>query len=390
MNEARTNAVSLEQQVGPLAGNKVVEMGGIGPAPFAGMMLADLGAEVVRFARPATTQLLRPPPEADFLSRNKFSLTVDAKSEAGHKLIHAAISAADVLIEGYRPGVMESLGLGPEVFAEANPGLVYGRATGWGQTGPLAGKAGHDINYIALNGILDAIGHRGDRPVPPLNLVADYGGGGMLLTVGILAALFERASSGKGQTVDAAMVEGASLLFAAVRGLAAAGLWRPNRGTNILDSGAHFYDTYETADAKFIAVGCLEQTFYVEFLARLDIDSGELGNRKDPSTWDGAREKVAAVIATRTQDEWVQHFEGSDACVTPVLDMTSAAQHPHPIARRSFVEVGGQPQPAPAPRLSNHPEADVHPCSSDGNAIRELLGTWGLADHVIQEGIPTE
>jgi alpha-methylacyl-CoA racemase len=369
---------------GPLAGLRVVELVGLAPAPFATTILADLGADVIRIdrAKPGFDVLSVP---NDPLTRTRRWIGLDTKSPRGRELALRLIDEADVLIEGFRPGVTERLGLGPADCLARNPKLVYGRITGWGQDGPLATAAGHDINYIGLAGALDPIGRAGERPVPPLNLLGDFGGGGLLLAMGVLAALVERASSGRGQVVDASMVDGAALLTTALHGLRNIGLWRRGRGENMLDGGAPFYDTYETADGRHVAVGAIEERFWAELVKVLDLDPEDVAGRLDPGQWPAVREKLAAVIKTRTRDEWTKLAEGTDACLTPVLTPTEAVSHPHNLARQTFVDVDGQPQPAPAPKFdrtpAGTPEAPHEPRSDTAEVLTEL----GLPGAEIEE-----
>jgi alpha-methylacyl-CoA racemase len=360
---------------GPLAGLKVVELVGLAPAPFATMILADLGADVIRIDRvkPAFDVLSFP---NDPLSRTRRWIGLDTKSPEGRDLALRLIDAADVLIEGFRPGVTERLGLGPKDCLARNPRLIYGRITGWGQDGPLAQAAGHDINYIGLAGALEPIGRAGERPVPPLNLLADFGGGGLLLAMGVLAALVERGRSGYGQVVDASMVDGAALLTAALHGLRNIGLWSRPRGENMLDGGAPFYDTYETADGRYVAIGAIEERFWSDLVSVLGLDPADVADRLDPGRWPAVREKIAAVIRTRTRDEWAKLAEGTDACLTPVLTPTEAVTHPHNVARKTFVDVAGAPQPAPAPKFDRTPPAPPRaphePRSDTTEVLREL------------------
>ncbi len=359
--------------MGPLQGLKVIEIEGLGPAPFCGMMLADMGAEVISIGRASS-----PATRADRISeRGKRSVALNLKHPEGVRALLALCEGADVLIEGFRPGVAERLGFGPEVCLARNPRLVYGRMTGWGQTGPLAGAAGHDINYIALSGALHAIGRAGERPVPPLNLVGDFGGGGMFLAYGVMCAVFESQRSGKGQVVDVSMVEGAAALMHMMYAMKAQGAWKDERGVNILDTGAHFYDTYETADGKYVAVGSIEPQFYALLLERAGLDAAQFSPQNDPAQWPAMRERLAAVLRTRTRDEWCALLEGSDACFAPVLAMSEAPDHPHNRARGSFVEVDGVTQPAPAPRFSRTPAAlpqGAHPAGGDTLAVLREAG----------------
>ena len=364
--------------MGPLHGVRVIELESLAPAPFGCMVLADLGADVLRVDRPGAGghPVVQP---SDPLVRGRRSIRLNLKDPAGLAVLLRLVEGADVLVEGYRPGVAERLGFGPEVCLERNPRLVYARMTGWGQHGPLAGAAGHDIDYIAVAGSLDPIGRAGERPVPPLNLLGDFGGGGMLLAVGVLAALLERERSGRGQVVDAAMVDGSALLATFIHGLRAAGAWQDQRGSNLLDGGAPFYDTYQTADGKFIAVGALESKFYAELLDRLGLDAAELPAQLDRSGWPVLRERLTAAFAQRTQAEWVAVFDGSDACVTPVLSMADAPGHPHNLARGTFIEVGGVCQPAPAPRFSRTPAAVPDPPPVPGSDTEAVLASLGYS-----------
>ncbi len=336
-------------RAGPLAGLRVVELAGLAPAPFACMILADLGADVIRVDRvtPDADALNVP---GNLLARSRRSIAVDMKAPQGVDLVLRLVDAADVFVEGYRPGVAERLGLGPAECLRRNPRLVYGRITGWGQTGPLAPTAGHDINYIGIAGVLDTVGRAGERPVPPVNLIGDFGGGGMLLAMGVLAALYERMTSDRGQVVDASMVDGAALLTTQLHGLHSAGLWARGRGENMLDGGAPFYDTYRTSDGRFVAVGAIEQRFFTALLGVLDLDPDAVPDRSDPARWPALREVIAARIATRTRDEWAERAAGTDACLTPVLGPWEAAEHPQNTARDTFVEVDGVVQPGPAPK----------------------------------------
>ncbi|HET6213236.1 MAG TPA: CaiB/BaiF CoA-transferase family protein [Micromonosporaceae bacterium] len=373
--------------VGPLAGLRVIEIAGIGPAPFAAMVLADLGAEVIRVDRPGGRGL---PVDSvyDLLNRGKRAIVVDLKHPQGAVLIGELAAKADALVEGFRPGVAERLGIGPAALREVNPKLVYGRMTGWGQHGPLAGTAGHDLTYLAISGVLHAIGPAGGPPVPPLNLLGDYGGGGMLLAVGVLGALWHAARTGQGQVVDAAIVDGAALLATQVYGMLHAGAWRDSRAANLLDGGAPQYGVYETSDGKYLAVGPLEPKFYAEFAARL----GGLGEAPDPydvTAWAELRRLIAARLATRTQAEWLDVFAGSDACVAPVLSLTEAPVHPHLAARQTFVEIDGVRQPAPAPRFSVTPLGLPTPPAWPGEHTREVLADWGISgfDELLATGV---
>jgi len=366
--------------MGPLAGIRVLELEAIGPGPFAGMLLADMGADVLVVDRPASTDLgLKRERWYDVMMRGKRSVTLDLKGKEGPRVALDLISKADALIEGFRPGVMERLGLGPEAVLKRNPKLVYGRMTGWGQDGPLAARAGHDINYIALAGVLHAFGRRGEAPVPPLNLVGDFGGGGMLLGFGIACALIEANRSGRGQVVDAAMVEGASVLAAMFSGFLAAKSWSEERGINILDTGAPWYDVYETRDGKYVSIGAIEAKFYEELLARLDLRSESLPSQYERARWPEMREAFATAFRTKTRDEWCNVFEGSDACFAPVLSFSEARIHPHNAARQAYVEVAGVAQPAPAPRFSRTPGGVRGAPPERGEGGRAALADWGFS-----------
>ncbi len=368
--------------MGPLSGITVVEMAGIGPGPFAGMMLADLGATVIRVDRLSGgggLQGLLSTGRADVVSRGRRSIAVDLKTAEGVELVLKLIESADVLIEGFRPGVVERLGLGPDVCLGRNPRLVFGRMTGWGQDGPLAQAAGHDINYISLSGALAAIGRHGETPVPPLNLVADYGGGGLLLAYGVVAALLSAARTGTGQVVDAAMVDGSALLMAQFFGMRALGRWSDERGTNLLDTGAPFYDVYPTADGGYLSVGPLEPAFFAILLERLGIDDIDAGSQYDPRCWPALRLRLAAEFASRTRAASEQLFAGVDACVFPVLSMSEAPQHPHNVARGSFITRDDVVQPAPAPRFSVTPTQLGLPPPLVGEHTDALLAELGLS-----------
>ncbi|MGQ0545027.1 MAG: CaiB/BaiF CoA transferase family protein, partial [Betaproteobacteria bacterium] len=342
--------------MGPLAGVKVLEFEAIGPAPFAGMLLADMGADVLVLERPASTDLgLKRERRHDVMLRGKRSVTLDLKRNAAAEVAFTLIEKADVLIEGFRPGVMERLGLGPDIALKRNPRLVYGRMTGWGQDGPLAPRAGHDINYIALAGVLHAFGRKGEAPVPPLNLVGDFGGGGMLLGFGVACALVEARRSGKGQVVDAAMIDGAALLAAMFSGMLAAGTWSEVRGDNILDTGAPWYEVYETKDGKYVSIGSIEGRFYEELLQRLQL--ADLPSQYDHARWPEMKASFAKVFKTKSRDEWCRVFDGSDACFAPVLSWSEARRHEQSSSRKSYIAVGGVEQPAPAPRFSRTPGA---------------------------------
>ena len=371
--------------MGPLAGVTVIEIAGIGPGPFCAMMLADMGAEVIRVDRADSAQGGDPDhPPADLVARGRRSIAVDLKNPDGVAVVLDLVERADALIEGFRPGVAERLGIGPEDCRARNPRLVYGRMTGWGQDGPLASAAGHDINYIALAGALDLIGRRGGAPVPPLNLIGDYGGGGMLLAFGVVCALLEAQRSGEGQVVDAAMVDGAAVLMTMFHALRAMGVWNDERGTNMLDSGAHFYDVYETADARYVAIGSIESQFYAELLRLTGLDGEELPWQHDRARWPELKERLAAIFKTKTRDEWCEVMEGTDVCFAPVLSIPEAVEHPHNVERRTFVEVAGIPQPGPAPRFGRTaPEISSPPPHAGQHTDEVLAGVLDLdADRI--------
>lgn len=372
---------------GPLTGIKIIEIGGLGPAPFCAMVLADLGAEILRVERPGKTSsaesvaVYEDLAKWDLLSRGRLSAGVDLKHPDGVALVSRLAAGADAFIEGFRPGVAERLGIGPDVLCAANPRLVYGRMTGWGQSGPMAARAGHDIDYLALAGVLAHIGRADQPPTPPLNLVADFGGGGLLLALGICAALVERATSDQGQVVDAAMIDGAALLMAPLFGAHATGYWSDDRGTNLLDSGAPFYDCYRCSDGGFVAVGAMEPGFWNVLLIGLDLhDDLTLPDQNDQSRWPELRQRLTERFLTRTRDEWATIFEGADACVAPVLTMGEAPSHPHHVARGTFAEVNGVVQPAPAPRFSRTPATLSRPPQLAGANTEEVLAAWGIDD----------
>lgn len=382
-------AGSTAPKPGPLSGLTVVEMAGLGPVPLAGLILSELGARIVRVERLAKEQaFLNLPPQFDLDRHGREILRVDLKRPEGTALLLQLIEKADILLEGFRPGVMERLGLGPDAALARNPGLVYGRMTGFGQDGPLADRAGHDLTYLALTGMLGTIGPKGGKPVPPLNLVADYGGGAMFLIVGVLSALVEKTRSGKGQVVDAAMVDGASMLAAPIFGFLAAGLWREERGANLLDSGAPFYDTYECADGRHVAVACLEPQFFAEFCRLLPLADEFAAAQYDQSRWPAMREAIAARIAERPRDEWAALFENTDACVAPVLAMTEAPRHPHNRARGTFATEGGMLRPSPAPRFSRTQGRLAGQAERDARATLAGFGIdAGEAERLAKDGI---
>ncbi len=367
--------------MGPLQGIKIIEMGAIGPGPFSGMLLADMGAEVIVVERYATSKAHRMP---DCNRRGKKSIALNLKQAEGVEALLQLIEQADVLFEGFRPGVMERLGLSPAVCMARNPRLIYGRMTGWGQEGPLAKAAGHDINYISLTGALFATGRAQDKPVPPLNLVGDYGGGGMFLVMGILAALIERQQSGKGQVVDAAMTDGSAVLMSIFNSLHAMGMWTPKRGVNLLDSGAHFYDTYETKDGKYVSIGALEPQFYAQLIEKAGLDPEVFSNQMNQQEWPQLKEELSCVFKEKTQAEWCAIMEGSDVCFAPVLDFIEAQQHPHNVARGTYIEVDGLVQPAPAPRFSRTPSEVQFGPRAAGENTEEILEDWGFTADQVQ------
>lgn len=407
---------------GPLTGYRVVELAGIGPAPFGAMMLADMGAEVIRIDRPGvSSDDLAAQAGNDLLNRGRRSVAIDLKHPDGVATVLSLAARADAFLEGFRPGVAERLGIGPEPCLERNPKLVYARMTGWGQDGPNARLPGHDINYLALSGTLSAIGRHGEAPVPPLNLVADFGGGGMMLAFGVVCGLLEAGRSGRGQVIDAAMVDGSALLATMIHGLRAAGWWRDQRGTNLLDTGAWFYEVYQTADGEYLAVGALEPRFCAELIrlsglgapgesgagdggagaggagaggrgagaggdgARGAGGAGDLPSQFDQSTWPAMKERLAAVFRTKTRHDWCQLLEATDACVAPVLSMAEAPHHPHNAERATFTEVAGVMQPAPAPRFSRTPGSIERPPPHPGQHTDEVLGDWGFGPSAIDE-----
>jgi alpha-methylacyl-CoA racemase len=365
--------------MGPLAGLKIVEMAGIGPAPMCAMLLADLGATVLRVDRREPSGLGLPnATRFSVLHRSRHAIAVDLKHPGGVDLVLRLVGEADALIEGFRPGVMERLGLGPEPCLKRNPRLIYGRMTGWGQDGPLSHASGHDLNYIALAGVLHAIGRAGQPPTPPLNLVGDFGGGALYLALGVTAGIIEAQRSGKGQVVDAAMVDGAASLAAMFWGLRAAGHLSQTRGENVLDSGAFFYDVYECKDGKYVSLAAIEDKFLAEFLRLMEIDPRDMPAKMDKHRWPEAKAKLAERFKTRTRDEWCRLLEGSDACFAPVLSMDEAPLHPHNLARETFVEVDGIVQPRPAPRFGRTPSGPPRPPEAPGERGNVSLANWGL------------
>lgn len=365
----------------------MIELAGVGPAPYACMLLADAGADVIRLERAASGGG-QDGPYWDLLNRSRPSVGVDLKNPRGADLVLSLVERADVLIEGFRPGVAERLGVGPDDCHGRNPKLVYGRMTGWGQDGPLAQTAGHDIDYIAISGALWPCGRAGSPPVPPLNLVGDFGGGGMMLAFGVLAALIEASSSGKGQVVDAAMVDGSASLLTMLFAFRQSGWWLEERGVNILDTGAHFYEVYETADAKYFAVGAIEDKFYAELLAGLGLtdEAGrELPNQMDRDRWPEMKSRLAEIFLTKTRDEWSEIFNGTDSCAAPVLSPFEAGSHPHNVARGTYVEVDGVVQPGPSPRFSRTPGAVSRAAPAPGANTDEGLRAWGVGEATISE-----
>ena len=366
--------------MGPLAGLRIVELAGIGPGPMCAMMLSDMGADVVRVDRVTDSGLgMKRDPRYDLLNRGRRSAAIDMKSEAGREAVLRLVDRADGLIEGFRPGVTERLGLGPDECLARNPRLVYGRMTGWGQEGPIAHAAGHDINYIALTGALHAVGPRGGPPVPALNLIGDFGGGGLYLAFGMACGLLEASRSGRGQVVDAAMTDGSASLMTMVYGMFAAGAWEDARGRNAVDGGSHFYTVYETKDGKHVSIGSIEDKFYAELLERTGTDPASLPEQFDREEWANVSDRFAAVFKTKTRDEWCGIMEGSDVCFAPVLSLAEAPAHPHNRARGTFVEVDGVTQPAPAPRFSRTVPAVQRPPARRGQHTGEALADWGFS-----------
>jgi alpha-methylacyl-CoA racemase len=369
--------------MGPLNGFTVIELAGIGPAPMAGMLLADMGAEVIRVERANAPD---PRQTCDVSARGKKSVVLNLKQPEGVETLLRMVENADVLIDPYRPGVCEKLGVGPDACMARNPRLIFARMTGWGQDGPLARAAGHDINYISLSGALYATGRNGQKPVPPLNLVGDMGGGGMLLVSGVLAALLETASSGKGQVIDAAMVDGAAQLMWMFHGFEASGMWDAHqRGANLLDGGAHFYDTYECADGQYVSVGSLEPQFYALLKQLAELPEDEFGDQHDQSRWPELTDRLAAIFKRRTQAQWCEIMEGTDVCFAPVLSFKQAPQHPANVARNTYIEVDGVTQPAPAPRFSRTPSEVAHGAHGVGEDTEATLAAMGFAESEIRQ-----
>ena len=359
--------------MGPLSGKRIIEIAGIGPGPFCAMLLSDLGAEVIRVDRASTVADELPDlPSLDLLNRGRRSIGINLKDPNGVETVLKLIESSDALIEGFRPGVAERLGIGPEDCLTRNPKLIYGRMTGWGQYGSYSSMAGHDINYIALSGVLGMIGRKDEKPVPPVNLIGDFGGGGMILALGVCAALVEVASSGKGQVIDAAMTDGSALLATMVHSFKAMGIWG-DRGTNLLDTGAPFYDVFECSDGKFISIGSIEPQFYSELLRITGLDQQENPKQMDRQSWDEMKSKIASAIKSKSREEWENLMEGTDVCFAPVLTIDEAYDHPHNLERNTFIEVAGVKQPAPAPRFSRTPASITSPPPHPGEHTEEIL-----------------
>ena len=363
--------------MGPLQGVRIIEVGGIGPGPFCGMMLSDMGADVIRIERKGHNALTEP--KYDVMMRNRRSIGIDLRKPEGVEIVLEMVEKADALQEGYRPGVMEKLGLGPDACLERNPRLVYGRMTGWGQEGPMARVAGHDINYIALSGALHSFGRKSEKPIAPLNMVGDFGGGGMLLAFGMVCALFEAQKSGKGQVIDAAMIDGSAALMAMIYGLRASGFWKDERGVNLLDSGAHFYDTYETADGKHISIGSIEPQFYALLLEHTGIDDPEFEKQMDAGQWPAFKETLTSVFKTKTRDEWTDIMGDTDICFAPVLSLDEAPNHPQNQSRNTFIDLEGVTQPAPAPRFSRTQPEIKNPPPVPGGDTGSVLQELGFS-----------
>jgi len=370
--------------MGPLKGFKIIEVAGIGPGQFAGMLLADMGASVVRIERPAGNEPVFAEDACfNLMNRSRPIVGVDLKTSAGVQLVLDLCAEADAIFEGFRPGVMERLGLGPEACLARNPRLVYGRMTGWGQHGPLSKTIGHDANFIALSGVYAGIGEKGGKPVYPLNLVGDMGGGGAFLVIGMLSALLEASKSGRGQVVDAAMVDGAASQMSSIWGFREAGAWKEERGSNLLDGGAPFYTSYRTKDHRYMAVAPIENRFYINLLNVLGLNDIDPAKQHDKSQWDRVRRKLQAVFETRTRDEWCELLEGMETCCTPILDMSEVADHPHNAARHTFVSIDGITQPAPAPRFSRTVSEISSPAGPARSDLRQVLKQWGASEEVL-------
>jgi alpha-methylacyl-CoA racemase len=377
--------------MGPLKGLTIIEISGIGPGPFAGMSLADMGANVIRVERPGGTDFSNAQePRLDFLNRGKRCICVNLKQREGVATVLQLLEKADGLLEGNRPGVMERLGLGPDICLQKNPALVYGRMTGWGQEGPMAQAAGHDLNYVALAGALHPIGRAGEKPAIPLNLVGDFGGGGLMLAYGMVCALLEAKTSGKGQVVDAAMIDGAATLMASTFAASQVGFWREERGTNLLDGGAHFYEVYETSDGKYISLGAIEPQFYAALLETLGEDATYFQNQWDMDNWPAMQEQMSEIIKGRTRDQWDAVFAGVDVCYAPVLAMSEVRHHPHHQARGTFIDDGEYWQPAPAPRFSRTKAELRGPSARLGQHTQDILREFGFSDQDIAEKLASK
>ena len=366
--------------MGPLKGLKIIEMAGIGPGPFCGMVLADLGAEIIRVDRASA---IGTGSKKEPSNRGKKSIAVDLKAKEGVEVVLKLVETADAIFEGFRPGVMERLGIGPEVCLARNDRIVFGRMTGWGQEGPLANAAGHDINYISLSGALAAIGRPGSPPVPPLNLIGDFGGGGMLLALGLVAALLESKESKKGQVVDAAMTDGSALLMTMIYSMQSSGMWKTTMGSNLLDGGSHFYDTYECKDGKFISIGSIEPQFYALLCQIAELDEKVFSRQMSRDLWPEQKEEIKKIFLKKTRDEWCELMEGTDVCFAPVLDMSEAPHHPHNKERKTFIDLEGVTQPAPAPRFSRTEPEVVSSPSIVGEHTSEVLSSIGLSEEDI-------
>lgn len=375
---------NVSSRQGPLAGIRIIEVAGLGPAPFGAMLLGDMGAEVIRIDRASGGSGIGVKAKFDVLARNRKSVRLDIKHPDGKHALMQMLKEADGLIEGFRPGVLERLGFGPEELLKRNPRLVIGRMTGWGQNGPLAHTAGHDINYVALAGALYSIGSKGGPPVPPLNLVGDFGGGGLMLAFGMVCGLLEARGSGKGQVIDAAMVDGTALLTAGIHGMLAEGMFHEKRGETILNGGAPFYAVYECADGEHVTIGSLEPQFFAELVERLDLDMDAFGDRDDPLQWPAQRAMLESIFKTRTREEWADALQDTDVCFAPVLRMTEAPSHPHNVERGVFIDVDGFVQPAPAPRFSRTPPGGCAPSPAPGTHTDVILKDCGLSDDDIQ------
>lgn len=370
---------------GPLTGLKIVEFAGLGPGPFCGMMLADHGAEIIRIDKMIPSTLVSDPAK-EFMNRSRQSVSVNLKDKRGVKLVREICANADAVFEGFRPGVMERLGLGPDVLIGDNQKLVYGRMTGWGQDGPYAPTAGHDINYIAISGALHTFGRKGEKPVPPINMVGDFGGGGMMLAFSMVAALLSAQKTGQGQVIDCAMTEGSAVLMAMIYSMRSQGLWNDDRGVNALDSGSHYYDSYETSDGKYIALGAVEPQFYAQLIALIGLDDDpEFVHQNNPKYWPVLKEKMEVQIKTKTRDEWTEILEGTDACFAPILSLDEAPTHVHNVARKAFVEVDGILQPAPTPRYSGTQNDSPKPMKSGEKICDLVLGNAGLDSETIAQ-----